>query len=57
MELINKPLPAKGHKQIEHRVSRGCRLREEHWVRQTAEQLSLQSTLPVAEYKPRPIRF
>ena len=44
MELINTPLPAKEHKQIEHSANRGCLLSEEHWVRQTAEQLSLQST-------------
>ena len=45
MELINTPLPAKEHKQIEHSVIRGCPLGDEDWVRQTAEQLSLQSTL------------
>ena len=45
MELINTPLPAKEHKRVEHSVNRGCPLGEEDWMRQTAEQLSLQSTL------------
>ena len=45
VEMVNMPMSAKEHERIEQSVKRGFPLGEDDWVRHTAEQLSLQSTL------------